>query len=185
MSLAVGDPIDKAGRKRLAKLLQAVAGDMSERGSQLASERILVLAPLGEVTADLVAFVDKVIALAVSRCPRCLDPSVGMCNPCRAPHAREHSAAARGVPFVLEPIREPAPAPPSGNEWAGTWSADEPERDPLDAAMAHCTHKTRYSTDKIARQVAARCFEERGHHVVPYACLAGCGGFHLRRGGAA
>jgi hypothetical protein len=158
--LVPGGELDKNTRKRLARLVQAVAGDMSERGAQLAAERITVLAPPGHgVTPQLVAFVNRAIAMAVSRCPRCLDPSVGLCSPCRGEHAREVAAAQRG---------ESPPAP-----------EEPPSSSAVDVDVARsCASKSRYATEKIANRVRHRCEETRGRPLRVYACFV-CGGYHL------
>lgn len=169
--LIPGEKLDEATRKRIRDLIRAVAGDVSHVGSQLAGERVKVLAPEGVVTVELIAFVDRVLGMAVPRCARCLDISIGLCNPCRPEHAAELAAAVRGeAPASVEHMREPVLD-------EGVVATNDPSQ--VDPERA-CYGKHRYGDAKEARKVANRCEAERGVPLRVYPCTA-CGGFHLTR----
>jgi hypothetical protein len=169
--LIPGEKLDDATRRNLRDLIRAVAGDTSPIGSQLAGERIKVLAPRGEVTVELIAFVDRVLALAVPHCPRCLDVSIGLCNPCRPEHAAELADAIRGITLGDPTPVVPAPAPTHGRT--------EVQRD-IDPAQS-CFRKHQYPSEIDAKRVARRIWDERGVNLRAYQCEV-CGGFwHLTK----
>lgn len=169
--LVPGQPLDRATRKRLVNLVGAVSGGTDNHARVVAGERLIVLAPCGEVTAELVAFIDRVLALAVPHCPRCLDVSIGMCPPCRAEHRRELGAALamQRRPAVQE---APPPAPPSP-----VVTVQDPEEDPARS----CYGKHAYPSEVDANRVGARCFRQRGVVLRAYQCEV-CGGYwHLTK----
>lgn len=178
--LIPGEKLDEATRKRIRDLIRAVAGDVSHVGSQLAGERVKVLAPEGVVTVELIAFVDRVLGLAIPRCARCLDVSIGLCNPCRPEHAAELAAAVRGeapAPGPSEDLVAPAPPPPS--EPAAAPARDTSDFDPVRS----CRSKHAYPSEVDAKHRARRIFEERGVRLRAYHCdiEGGCSMWHLTK----
>jgi len=164
------EKLDEATRKRIRDLIKAVSGD-GDRGnaSRIAAERLLVLAPNNAVTAELVVFVERVLAIAVSHCPRCLDPSVGLCTPCRAAHAIEFSEATR----VRQGRVTLAPVPQVARSRGALADRD------LDELIAECTRKKRYVSQIDADRVAAKRGALSGVALRSYSCTAGCGGWHI------
>ena len=181
----IGDPITGARRRMLAAQIAAVAGDVTEGGLNLARERLDVLAPRGVMTAALAAFLDRLAGLATTRCPRCLDPSDGLCPPCRTAHAAERELAVQVRTCAAPPadlleltarldagaVVTPAAPPP-----APALVLDQIDREEL---ARSCASKGRYPSEVDAKRKARECEAKRGQPLRVYLCWPGCGGWHL------
>lgn len=86
--IGVGEHLDAARRRRVVALASAVIGG-GGRGDRLARERVAALAPGDQVTPELAAYVERLLAIAVDRCAVCLGPGPGLHPACTAQHEVE------------------------------------------------------------------------------------------------
>jgi hypothetical protein len=189
-----GEAITPATRRTLAVTIAAAAGDVTEPGVQLARARLDVLAPRGVATAELLTFLARVQGLLEPRCPRCLDPAIGLCSPCSRAHAAEVDLAARVRAYTAPPedllalsLRLSDLAQPTAPLAAGTEPGIEPvaagqgvlDRMELEDVIAMCARKQRHVSQIDADKSARRCEEKRPWtRLRSYSCPA-CGGWHL------
>ncbi len=181
--LELGDRLNQSARRRITTLIAVAAGDATEPGLTRARERLTVLAPQGAATAELLALLERLAALVTPRCPRCLDPSIGMCGGCRPEHAREIAAAYRTQAGLL-PLPPAAAAVGTEPALPAVPPAPAKELGVLDRlsreeVIAMCASKRRHVSMIDADKAARRHEEARPGTVLrSYACPC-CHGWHL------
>lgn len=96
--IAVGENLDTGNRRgRVVALIAAVIGPVTG-GYQLASERVLALAPAGVVSTELRAVLERLVAIATPRCGVCFEPGRRLHPACAAVHAEQLAAATAAKP---------------------------------------------------------------------------------------
>ena len=85
----MGAKLDAGRRGRVIALIAAATGGRD----QLAAERLAALAPGAVVTPSLAEYVERLLAIAVTRCAVCLEPAAGLHPGCATLHAEQLAAA--------------------------------------------------------------------------------------------